>query len=52
MDPDIEIIEKDSGMSSIGDSKDDTPERKVQRGDDNNVGIERKDENHALTHCY
>lgn len=27
-DPEIEIIEKDSGMSSIGDSKDDTPERK------------------------
>lgn len=26
-DPDIEIIEKDSGMSSLGGSKDDTPER-------------------------
>lgn len=27
-DPDIEIIEKDSGMSSLGGSKDETPERK------------------------
>lgn len=27
-DPEIEIIDKDSGMSSIGDSKDETPERK------------------------
>lgn len=26
-DPDLEIIEKDSGMSSLGGSKDDTPER-------------------------
>lgn len=26
-DPDIEIIEKDSGMSSLGGSKDDTPEK-------------------------
>uniref|UniRef100_A0A0K8TS13 Mitochondrial import receptor subunit TOM22 homolog n=1 Tax=Tabanus bromius TaxID=304241 RepID=A0A0K8TS13_TABBR len=26
-DPDIEIVDKDSGMSSLGDSKDDTPER-------------------------
>lgn len=30
MDSDIEIIDKDSGMSSIGGSKDDTPERKGQ----------------------
>lgn len=32
-DPDIEFIkiEKDSGMSSLGGSKDDTPERKVWR---------------------
>lgn len=27
-DPDIEFIEKDSGMSSLGGSKDETPERK------------------------
>lgn len=26
-DPDLEIIEKDSGMSSLGGSKDETPER-------------------------
>lgn len=33
-DPDIEFIEniqKDSGMSSLGGSKDETPERKVCR---------------------
>lgn len=28
-DPDIEFIEKDSGMSSLGGSKDETPERKT-----------------------
>lgn len=28
-DPDIEIIDKDSGMSSMGGSKDDTPERRA-----------------------
>lgn len=28
-DPDLEIIEKDSGMSSLGGSKDETPERKA-----------------------
>lgn len=28
-DPDIEFIEKDSGMSSLSGSKDDTPERKT-----------------------
>lgn len=27
-DPDIEFIEKDSGMSSLGGSKDETPERR------------------------
>lgn len=27
-DPDLEIIEKDSGMSSLGGSKDETPERR------------------------
>lgn len=27
-DPEIEFIEKDSGMSSLGGSKDETPERK------------------------
>lgn len=29
-DPDIEFIEKDSGMSSLSGSKDDTPERKTE----------------------
>lgn len=28
-DPDIEFIEKDSGMSSLGGSKDETPERRA-----------------------
>lgn len=28
-DPDIEFIEKDSGMSSLGGSKDETPERRT-----------------------
>jgi hypothetical protein len=28
-DPDIEFIDKDSGMSSLSGSKDDTPERKI-----------------------
>lgn len=28
-DPDLEIIEKDSGMSSLGGSKDETPERRA-----------------------
>lgn len=27
-DPDIEFLDKDSGMSSLGGSKDETPERK------------------------
>lgn len=27
-DPDIEFIEKDSGMSSLGGSKDETPEKR------------------------
>lgn len=28
-DPDIEFIDKDSGMSSLGGSKDETPERRA-----------------------
>lgn len=28
-DPELEIIEKDSGMSSLGGSKDETPERRA-----------------------
>lgn len=34
-DPDLEIIEKDSGMSSLGGSKDETPERKAVIVSDN-----------------
>lgn len=29
-DPEIEFLEKDSGMSSLGGSKDETPERKPE----------------------
>jgi len=37
-DPEIEFIEKDSGMSSLGGSKDETPERRAVAAVSKNVG--------------
>jgi len=39
-DIDIEIIEKDSGMSSLGGSKDDTPERRAIKDSENEENFE------------
>lgn len=53
-DPEIEFIEKDSGMSSLGGSKDETPERRavaaVSRGPKNVGSIPRSDPMFPLAH--
>lgn len=52
-DPDIEFIEKDSGMSSLGGSKDETPERRtaskasIQPNDDDDNYDDEPDETFA-----
>nr|NP_001261384.1 maggie, isoform C [Drosophila melanogaster]AGB94079.1 maggie, isoform C [Drosophila melanogaster] len=43
-DPEIEFIEKDSGMSSLGGSKDETPERRAVAATSNDPQRENYDD--------
>lgn len=45
-DPDIEILEKDSGMSSLGGSKDETPERRKTEEGEGAGAVDNKQDNY------